>query len=136
MTDYVYLVDVDTNTTCLHSKLPVKMKESHAFECNDTLLVCSSYTEEDVKNLQCFNWNGTGWNNFTTPESNGVYSFIDAVKMPGVGIWFPTIFKASGSSVWGSASLLFVMLYFIFIRQFYYCILKQKFSKKTLLVSI
>ena len=110
MTDYVYLVDVDKNTTCLHSQLPVKMKESHVFECEDTLIVCSSFTEESTSSLQCFMWNSlTGWENKTVPDNN-VYSFIDAVKMPGVGIWFPTIFKEGGISTndWGSASLLYV----------------------------
>ena len=43
-TDYVYLVDIDLNTTCVHSNLPLVMKETHAFEYNDTLLVCSSFT--------------------------------------------------------------------------------------------
>ena len=92
-TDSVYLVDVDTQTTCLHSTLPVKLKESHVFEYNDSLLLCSSFTAEDMNNLQCFIWDPLteGWKNFTTPESNGIFGFISAVRMPGVGIWFITV---------------------------------------------
>merc|ERR1712051_697285 len=55
-TDSVYLVDGDTQTTCLHSTLPVKLKESLVFEYNDTLLLCSTFTKEDKNNLQCFIW--------------------------------------------------------------------------------
>mgnify|MGYP001176493554 CR=1 FL=1 len=91
-TDSVYLVDVDTQTTCLHSTLPVQLKESHVFEYNDTLLVCSAFTDEDKQNLQCFIWDPlTGWNNFPTPEDNGIFGFISAVRVPGVGIWFITV---------------------------------------------
>ena len=95
-TDSVYLVDVesivDAQRTCLHSTLPVAIKESHVFEYNDTLLLCTIFTAEDSKNLQCFIWEPlTGWENFTTPDSNGIFSFISAVRMPGVGIWFITI---------------------------------------------
>ena len=50
-TDAVYLVDLDTHTTCLHSTLPVEMKETHAFEYNDSLLVCTSFTKSDKENL-------------------------------------------------------------------------------------
>ena len=91
-TDSVYVVDVDTQKTCLHSTLPVALKESHVFEYNDTsLLLCTSFTAEDSKNLQCFIWEPlTGWENFTTPDSNGIFGFISAVRMPGVGIWFIT----------------------------------------------
>ena len=102
-TDSVYLVDVNTQTTCLHSTLPVKLKESHVFEYNDTLLLCSAFTEEDKKNLQCFIWDPlTGWKNFTTPESNRIFGFMSAVRMPGVGIWFIT---AAGTPA-GSNTLL------------------------------
>jgi len=91
-TESVYLVDVDAQRTCLHSTLPVAIKESHVFEYNDTLLLCTTFTAEDSKNLQCFIWEPlTGWENFTTPDSNGIFSFMSAVRMPGVGIWFITI---------------------------------------------
>ena len=92
-TDSVYLVDVDTQTTCHHSTLPVPLKESHVFEYNDTLLLCSAFTEIDKNNLQCFIWDPltTDWKNFTTPENNGIFGFISAVRMPGVGIWFITV---------------------------------------------
>ena len=107
-TDAVYLVDLDTHTTCLHSTLPVEMKETHAFEYNDTLLVCTSFTKSDKENLQCFTWNGTAWEVFATPADNNVYSFIEGVRMPGVGIWFNTIFS---SPDWGSDSLLLVSIF-------------------------
>jgi hypothetical protein len=92
-TDSVYLVDVDNQTTCLHSTLPVQLKESHVFEYNDTLLLCSAFTEENKQNLQCFIWDPltTDWKNFATPENNGIFGFISAVRIPGVGIWFITI---------------------------------------------
>ena len=92
-TDSVHLVDAYAQTTCLHSTLPVAMKESHVFEYNDTLLVCSAFTEMDKNNLQCFIWDPstTDWKNFTTPENNGIFGFISAVRMPGVGIWFITV---------------------------------------------
>jgi len=92
-TDKVYLVDLDTQTTCVHSTLPLEMKETHAFEYNDTILVCSSFTKDDKENLQCFIWNGTVWETFATPESNSVYGFVEGVRMPGVGIWFSTIYQ-------------------------------------------
>ena len=95
-TDSVYLVDVesivDAQRICLHSTLPVAIKESHVFEYNDTLLVCSAFTEDDKQNLQCFIWDPlTGWINFPTPENNGIFGFISAVRIPGVGIWFITV---------------------------------------------
>ena len=40
----------------------------------------------------------TGWENFTTPDSNGIFGFISAVRMPGVGIWFITSAGAAASS--------------------------------------
>ena len=90
-TDSVHLVDAYAQTTCLHSTLPVAMKESHVFEYNDTLLLCSTFTKEDKNNLQCFIWDPlAGWKNFPTPENNGIFDFISAVRMPGVGIWFIT----------------------------------------------
>jgi hypothetical protein len=82
------------------------MKETHAFEYNDTLLVCTSFTLDDKKNLQCYQWDSTNlvWWEFPTPTDNGVWSFIEGVKMPGVGIWFTTIFGDSGE--FGNYSLL------------------------------
>ena len=90
-TDSVYLVDVDSQTTCLHSTLPVALKESHVFEYKDTLLLCTSFTADDKMNLQCFIWDPlAGWKNFLTPDSNGIFGFISAVRMPDEGIWFIT----------------------------------------------
>ena len=83
------------------------MKESHVFEYNDTLLLCSSFTSVDMSNLQCFIWNPlSGWEIFATPDANGVYKFISAVRMPGVGIWFTTVFGDGTPD--GSKSLLLV----------------------------
>ena len=103
-TDGVYLINVETQETCQHSTLPVKMKETHAFEYNDTLLLCSAFTAEDNKNLQCWIWDPLrGWENFTTPDDNGINTFISAVSMPGVGIWFITTL---GSPTGGNTILL------------------------------
>ena len=51
------------------------------------------------------------WWEFPTPTDNGVWSFIEGVKMPGVGIWFTTIFGDSGD--FGNYSLLLVRIFFI-----------------------
>ena len=62
------------------------------YEVNDTILLCSASTMADSQNLQCFIWNPlTGWENFDTPDSNGITSFISSVRISGIGIWFITI---------------------------------------------
>ena len=81
----VMLINVETKKSCLHSKLPVAMKETFVFDFKDTLLVCSSNTESDEENLQCFQWDVSirKWTVFETPSDNGVYGFISAVRIPG-----------------------------------------------------
>ena len=76
---------METKESCLHSKLPVVMKETFVFDFKDTLLVCSSETKSDQKNLQCFMWDVSDkkWTVFETPLDNGVYGFISAVQIPG-----------------------------------------------------
>ena len=79
------LINVETTESCLHSKLPVVMKETFVFDFKDTLLVCSSETKSDQENLQCFIWDVSNkeWTVFETPRDNGVYGFISAVRIPG-----------------------------------------------------
>ena len=79
------LINVETTESCLHSKLPVVMKETFVFDFKDTLLVCSSETKSDQENLQCFIWDVSNkiWTEFETPSDNGVYGFISAVQIPG-----------------------------------------------------
>jgi len=100
-TDFVYLVDLNvfgkTSTACNHSSLPVALKESHVYEFNDTLLVCTTFTEDDMAALQCFIWDveSKTWETFDTPAtSDKVHSFIDTVRIPGVGIWFTSKFDS------------------------------------------
>jgi len=95
--DHVFLVEIDfpNNVTrsCLHSTLPSQIKESHVFEWQDSLLVCTSFTKSNKKNLWCYFWNTTTmvWDVFDTPDSNGIFSFIQSVQVPGYGIWFTTV---------------------------------------------
>ena len=84
LTDFVYLVDEKTKQSCLHSNLPVAMKDPHIFEFNNTLLVCSS----DSTKFQCVIWFEEKWTLFSTPEESGLINFISAVRVPNIGIWF------------------------------------------------
>ena len=79
------LINLETKESCLHSKLPVVMKETFVFDFKDTLLVCSSETKSDIENLQCFIWDVSNkeWTVFETPRDNGVSGFISAVRIPG-----------------------------------------------------
>ena len=107
VTDKVYLVTVDpynSNTTaCVHSTLPSTLKESHVYEFQDTLLMCSSFrSSSDRKRLKCYIWNATesAWQDFETPlleGANGIQGYIQSVEIPDVGIWF-TSAKNSGDS--------------------------------------
>jgi len=95
-TDSVYLVEVDPfnniTTSCLSSTLPAVLKESHVFEWNNTLLVCSSFSSISEANLNCFSWDEVNedWIDFVpqAPDSNGISGFPASVKIPGWGIWF------------------------------------------------
>ena len=93
--DKVYIVDLDTKSICLHSELPVGMKEVHAYNYNGALLICTTFTLKTPasfgkKNLQCYSWStANGWEEFAVdPVTNGIFGFIHTVQVPGVGIWF------------------------------------------------
>merc|ERR1711962_253191 len=111
VTEEVYLITVDElnniTTACNHSTLPSTLKESHAFEWDDTLLVCSSFRSgADKKRLDCYTWNGTGWSDFDTPAldgATGIQGAIQSVQIPGVGIWFTS---AKGATAGDSSYLL------------------------------
>ena len=79
------LINLKTKESCLHSTLPFPMKETFVFDFKDTLLVCSSETGKDKKNLQCFKWDVStnNWAKFDTPVENGVFEFISTVGIPG-----------------------------------------------------
>merc|ERR1712168_37287 len=101
-TDSVYLVEVDPfnniTTSCLSSTLPAVLKESHVFEWNNTLLVCSSFSSISEANLNCFSWDEVNedWIDFVpqAPDSNGISGFPASVQIPGWGIWFLSEKKA------------------------------------------
>ena len=84
----VNLVNLTSKESFLRSELPVPLKEAQVFEFDDTLLLCTSYTETKKAQLQCFKWSDGAWLNFPTPMGNQMKSFISAVKVPNVGIWF------------------------------------------------
>jgi hypothetical protein len=104
-TEFVYLVDLNvfnrTSVACNHSSLPVALKESHVYEFNDTLLVCTTFTMDNSAALQCFIWDADNktWEEFATPDTaDKVHKFIDTVRIPGVGIWFTSIWdKPTGN---------------------------------------
>ena len=79
------LINVKTNKFCIHSTLPVPMKETFVFDFKNTLLVCSSETDNSSKFLQCYKWavNDKKWEEFPTFPNNGVFGFISAVQIPG-----------------------------------------------------
>lgn len=105
-TNEVYLYDFETNTSCLHSIMPLEFKEGHVYEYMDTLLVCTSSSKNDSMNLQCLKWNPLeGWETFATPTDNAVKLFISSVKIPGVGIWFfsqNAVILATDNGTWSS----------------------------------
>ena len=89
-TNSVNLVDVDTMESCLHSELPIPLKEAHVFEFQGTILLCTSSTDNYGKKLQCFKWSDGNWETF--PVDDDVFGtkmkFISAVSVPNMGIWF------------------------------------------------
>merc|ERR1711976_754804 len=113
VTEEVYLITVDelnnVTTACNHSTLPSTLKESHAFEWDDTLLVCSSFRSgTDKKRLDCYTWDTATntWVQFTTPGldgATGIQGNIQSVQIPGVGIWFTS---AKGDTPGDSSYLL------------------------------
>jgi len=88
----IYRIDPNTGESCLHSELPTTALRIHVYEFMDSLLACSSalsLTSKDQKNLHCWKWSEElGWEVYSTPAANGIGSFIDTAKIPGVGIWF------------------------------------------------
>ena len=92
-TDKVTLVNMETQKTCIHSTLPVAMKETYIYDYKETLLVCSARTEGDsAGNLKCFEWDAsaTEWKAFSIPPpENGLNgatsgsSFISSARLPG-----------------------------------------------------
>jgi len=110
-TDAVYLVDVHVpykiSRSCVHSTLPFRLKESHVFEYNDTLLVCTTFTEVEMKALQCFTWDSNlhQWQNFSYPPPNPdkFHTFIETAvvkEYPDSGgqvIYFSTIFETTNT---------------------------------------
>ena len=52
----VNLVNLTSKESFLRSELPVPLKEAQVFEFDDTLLLCTSYTETKKAQLQCFKW--------------------------------------------------------------------------------
>ncbi len=59
----VWLIDLETNTSCLHSNMPDGLKEPFVYELqNGELMVCSAFTEMDKSNLNCWTWSPLrGW---------------------------------------------------------------------------
>ena len=55
-TDQVALINSTSNELCLGQSLPVALKEAQIFEFNNTLLLCTSFTKLQEKELQCFIW--------------------------------------------------------------------------------
>ena len=56
MTNKVTLVNMETKKTCLHSELPLAIREAFVYDYKDTILVCSATSGQNRKNLQCFEW--------------------------------------------------------------------------------
>ena len=95
-TNKVTLVNMETQTTCIHSTLPVAMKETYIYDYKETLLVCSARTKGDSRgNLKCFEWDASAtpkpeWKAFSIPPPenglNGLTSsspFISSARLPG-----------------------------------------------------
>ena len=99
---------------------------------DDTLLVCSSFTNDgttlDKKTLNCFKWNGTDWETFPTPiildNTAGISNFIQSVKIPDVGIWFTSAKPPNSQGTPGNNSYLLVRYFFHFPLHFVQIIIK------------
>ena len=91
MTNKVTLVDMETMKTCLHSELPLAIREPFIYDYKDTLLVCSATSGQNRKNLQCFEWDVsandwkvfpvTGFENTDIDTDEG--TFISSARIPG-----------------------------------------------------
>ena len=90
-TNKVTLVNMETKKTCVHSELPVLLKEAFVYDYADTLLVCSASTNDDDNgNLKCYEWDAEAkyWKDFSKPmpSDNGVDpkdAFISSARLPG-----------------------------------------------------
>ena len=92
MTKKVTLVNMKTKKTCLHSELPLAIREPFVYDYKDTILVCSATSGQNKVNLQCFEWDATAnkWkvfpvtgfqNNVIDTEPTG--TFISSARLPG-----------------------------------------------------
>ena len=52
----VDLVSLSSLESCSGPELPVPLKEAQIFEFDDTILLCTSFTEKNKNTLQCFNY--------------------------------------------------------------------------------
>ena len=91
MTKKVTLVNMETKKTCLHSELPLAIREPFVYDYKDTILVCSATSGKNKVNLQCFEWDATanvwkvfpvtGFENTVIDTESG--TFISSARLPG-----------------------------------------------------
>ena len=91
MTKKVTLVNMKTKKTCLHSELPLAIREPFVYDYKDTILVCSATSGQNKVNLQCFEWDATandwkvfpvtGFENTVIDTESG--TFISSARLPG-----------------------------------------------------
>ena len=87
----VTLVNMKTKKTCLHSELPLAIREAFVYDYKDTILVCSATSGQERKYLQCFEWDVSqnDWKDFpvTGFENNAIDTddgtFISSARLPG-----------------------------------------------------
>ena len=83
----VFMTNPVSGTSCLHSELPVAAKEIHVFEFQGTtLLACSTDTDNEQDNLQCWKWSGEVWQTFAMETENDVRIWISATQVSDKGI--------------------------------------------------
>ena len=91
MTNKVTLVDMETMKTCLHSELPIAIREAFVYDYKDTILVCSATSGQNRKILQCFKWDISvnDWEEFpvkgleNTEIDTEDGTFISSARLPG-----------------------------------------------------
>ena len=66
----VDLVSLSSKESCSGPELPVRLKEAQIFEFDDTILLCTSFTQPKKKKLQCFKFVEGEWLSFDTPCTN------------------------------------------------------------------
>ena len=102
MTKKVTLVNMETKKTCLHSELPLAIREAFVYDYKDTILVCSATSGQNKVDLQCFEWDVStndwkvfsvaGFENSAIDTDDG--TFISSARLPGnvfVSYWFGAI---------------------------------------------